>query len=162
MLGDGGGMYNELSSPALTNCILWGDTPNQIYNLSDNSSTISYSDIQGSGGSGPGWDSNLGIDGGGNIDADPQFVDADGPDDVLGTPDDNLRLQLTSPAIDAGDNTAPGLVGVTTDLGGHSRFVDVPSVPDTGVGPAPIVDMGACEAQDVSPAYLPLILKQHP
>jgi hypothetical protein len=31
-------------------------------------------------------------------------VDADGPDDKTGTPDDDLRLQFTSPAVDKGDN----------------------------------------------------------
>ena len=86
------------------------------------------------------WDSALGIDGGGNIDADPLFVDA-----VAG----DLRLQLTSPAIDAGDNTAVPL-GITTDLGGHPRFVDVPTVPDTGTkepgDDRPLVDLGAYEA----------------
>jgi hypothetical protein len=48
------------------------------------------------------------------------------------------------------------------DLDGYPRCVDIPDVPDTGVGPAPIVDMGACEAQAVTPVYLPLILKNYP
>lgn len=37
--------------------------------------------------------------------ADPQFVDADGPDDVLGTVDDNFRLSSSSPCVDTGDET---------------------------------------------------------
>ncbi len=32
----------------------------------------------------------------------------------------------------------------------RSRFVDDPSVPDTGVGPPPVVDIGPYEAQDAS------------
>jgi hypothetical protein len=172
-------MYNEVSDPTLTNCILWGNTatngaPGAQISNEGSSPTISYSLVQDSGGSGAGWDSSLGIDGGGNIDEDPQFVDADGPDDVVGTPDDNLRLQLTSPAIDAGDNSAlpPDTFDLDgdgdtaellpLDLDGYPRCVDIPDVPDTGVGPAPIVDMGACEAQEVSPVYLPLILKNQP
>jgi hypothetical protein len=74
---------------------------------------------------------------GGNIDAEPQFVDV---------PDGDLHLQDTSPAIDAGDNGAVP-TGVVTDLDGYPRFVDVPTVVDTGKGTPPIVDMGAYEVQ---------------
>lgn len=92
----------------LTNVIVWGDSAPEgpeIYN--DGSSlSISYSDIQGCGGSGSGWNLDYGTDGGGNIDADPRFVDA---------ANGNLRLKLTSPAIDAGNNAAVPS-GVTTDL----------------------------------------------
>ena len=143
-----GGMYNYNSNPTLNNVILWGDsapTGPEISNSGSNP-TIAYSAVQGSGGSGAGWNSALGTDGGGNIDADPLFVDADGPDNTLGTADDNLRLQLTSPAIDAGDNGAIP-IGVTTDLDDNPRFVDIPTVPDTGNGTPPIVDMGAYEFQ---------------
>jgi len=133
----GGGMVNVQSNPTLANLILWGNsapTGPEIYNASSNP-TISYSDIQGCGGSGSGWQSACGSDGGGNIDTDPRFVDA---------ASGNLRLQLTSPAIDAGNNAAVP-PGVTTDLDGNSRFVDIPTVPDTGSGTPPIVDMGAYE-----------------
>ena len=78
------------------------------------------------------------------LDADPMFVDADGPDNVPGTEDDDLRLLPGSPAIDAGDNSAVP-PNVTTDLDGNPRFVDDPATADTGVGPPPVVDMGACE-----------------
>ena len=40
--------------------------------------------------------------GAGNLDSDPMFVDADGPDDIAGAADDNLRLMPGSLAIDAG------------------------------------------------------------
>ncbi len=134
----GGGMYNSSSSPALTNAILWGNTAtsagSQIYNYNPSSiPAIAYSDIQDSGGSGAGWDSSLGTDGGGNVDADPLFVDFANGD---------IYLELSSPAIDAGDNLS---VTVTTDLDGNPRFVDIPTVPDTGNGTPPIVDMGAYE-----------------
>ncbi len=39
----------------------------------------------------------------GNVDLDPLFVDADGPDNILGTEDDNLRLSAFSPLINLGD-----------------------------------------------------------
>jgi hypothetical protein len=38
---------------------------------------------------------------------------------------------------------------MTTDLDGESRFVDDPTVVDTGNGTAPIVDMGAYESDDL-------------
>ena len=68
---------------------------------------------------------------------DPLFVNP-----ALG----NFRLsQGSSPLVDAGNtNLFPS--GITTDLDGNPRFVDMPLVPDTGVGAPPIVDMGAYEA----------------
>jgi len=136
----GGGMFNYKSTnPTLTNCIFWGDTAPiapEIRNY-QSSPTVTYSDIAGSGGSSS-WDLSLGTDGGGNIDANPLFADAD------------LRLSVGSPCIDAGDNTAvPG--GVTTDLDGNPRFVDDPDTTDTGNGTPPIVDMGAYEYQPTPP-----------
>ena len=51
----GGAIYNYNSTAVLTNCILWGNTAtngDQIWN-STATPTISYSDIEGSGGSAP-------------------------------------------------------------------------------------------------------------
>jgi hypothetical protein len=77
--------------------------------------------------------------------ADPLFV---------APAQDDFRLQLHSPAVDAGDNNrVPN--GVTTDLAGGPRFVDVPAVPDTGAGSRPIVDIGAYEVNDQ--LFLPLV-----
>ncbi len=73
----------------------------------------------------------------GCIDADPLFVAPANWDYHLGA---------GSPCIDAGDN-ARVPVGVTLDLDGLPRFVDDPTVPDTGSGSAPLVDMGATERQ---------------
>ena len=128
---EGGGMFNLGSSPTVTNCILWGDTPEEIHNHDDpnfpSAATVTYSDVQG--GTAQPWF------GTGCLDADPLFVDADGPDDTFGTNDDNLRLSGGSPCIDAGDNAAvPG--GLTTDLDGNPRI-------SHGT-----VDMGAYERQD--------------
>jgi hypothetical protein len=103
-------------------------------------------------GSGVYNDASTVTDNGGNIDADPQFVNAE---------DGDLHLQSISPAIDAGDNSAlPS--SVTTDLDGNPRFVDIPTVSDTGSGTPPIVDMGAYEVQTLrNRVYLPLILRNH-
>jgi predicted outer membrane repeat protein len=157
----GGGMYNDSSSPTLTNVIMWGNTATNdgqgIYNIASNP-TISYSNIQNCGSSSGFWVIACGTDGGHNIAGDPRFEDADGADNTPGTADDNLRLQLTSHCIDAGKNAAVP-PGVTTDLDGNPRFVDIPTVPDTGSGTPPIVDMGAYEAR--LKVYLPLVLRNH-
>jgi hypothetical protein len=62
-------------------------------------------------------------DGGNNLMVDPQFVDADGADNLIGTSDDDLKLPITSPALDGGNNAAVP-AGVTTDLAGLPRLVD--------------------------------------
>jgi hypothetical protein len=81
----------------------------------------------------------------GNIDADPNFVNATGPDGIYGTEDDDLRLLPGSPCIDAGDN-ADVPADVNTDLAGNPRFFDDPNtIHATGSGKPPIVDMGAYE-----------------
>jgi len=129
----GGGMYNYHSNPTLNNCILWGNSASygipEIYNV-NSTPIISYSDIQGCGGS-ENWDPSFGVDSGYNIDADPLFVD-------MGNGD--LHLQSGSPAIDAGNNDALP-PDDTTDLDGNPRIVDGDLDGDT------IVDMGAYEYQ---------------
>ncbi|MCP4712935.1 MAG: right-handed parallel beta-helix repeat-containing protein [Planctomycetes bacterium] len=118
----GDGMCNlSNSSPVVMNCIFWSDGAiggNMFYN-DDDGPTISYCDIVGCWAGGI-WDSTLGIDGGGNIDVDPLYVDADGEDDVAGTKDDDLRLRSYSGCIDRGDPLGDysGLV----DMEGESRI----------------------------------------
>ncbi len=146
--GSGGGIGNEDSNATVVNCVLWGNSPDQIYDDSDATSTVLYSNVQG------GWS------GAGNLDTEPLFVDPDGLDDVVGTEDDNLRLSSGSPCIDAADNTAVPSDAtdldddgdtdepIPFDLDGNPRFIDDPWSPDTGAGDCPIVDMGAYEFQD--------------
>jgi len=128
----------------LVNCILWDNCAWEEISIygSPSDVSISYSNIKG----GrynifPFDDLNWGD---GNIDTDPLFSDADGPDNVAGTEDDNLRLLPGSPCIDAGDNYAVP-EGITKDLDGNLRFFDDPNTADTGNGIPPIVDMGAYE-----------------
>jgi len=135
----GGAIYNaNSSSPTLVNSILWGDTAsvsgNEISNVSGSTAAISYCDIEGSGGSGVGWDTSLGTDGGGNIDSDPLFyddTDPDGADNVFATSDDGLTLATGSPAVDAGTSTGapsediagiPRPLGTGHDLGAYERW----------------------------------------
>lgn len=109
-------MYNSASFPTVTNCILWGDTASVGPEIFDSNSTpmVSYSDISG------------GYGGVSNINADPRFVNPG-----------NVQLTSTSPAIDAGDNTA---VTTSYDLYGTVRILDGPDVDTTAT-----VDMGAYE-----------------
>ncbi|HEX4796632.1 MAG TPA: SdrD B-like domain-containing protein [Humisphaera sp.] len=123
---------------ALSNCVVAGDG----IATSESTLSISYSDMPSS------------TVGTGNLSADPHFVrnPGPGPDGKWGTTDDDygdLHLQKTSPAIDAGDNSAVP-AGTTTDIAGNPRFFNVGDVADTGHGTAPIVDMGAYEAQFAS------------
>jgi len=153
----GGGISNWNSNPTLTNCILWGNTASQqgpeIYNTNESTPTISYSDIEGSGGS-TSWNPDLGIDLGNNIDDDPLFVDPVPAANAPTTAGD-CRLRLGSPAIDVGNSGAVP-TGVTTDLDGNPRIVD-----GTGDGAA-VVDMGAYEFQILfAKIYLPLVLANH-
>ncbi|MCH7685659.1 MAG: hypothetical protein IH899_03085 [Planctomycetes bacterium] len=143
--GNDGAVWNIFESrPALWNCILWNNSDrsgmieaSQITDALDGNAAINHSCVQGLTGS---------LGGEGNIGTDPRFVSRLGKDGLAGTEDDDLRLLAGSPAIDAGDHEfVPE--GITTDLDGNPRFVDDPAAPDTGVGDAPIVDMGAYEFQ---------------
>ncbi len=175
---EGGAIHNVNSTPTLFNTILWGNRAaragNQIFNRNSLVAPpeVFFSIIEGGVPEGTN-------DGGNNLDADPFFVDADGPDDIPGTDDDDLRLLAGSPAIDAGLNSAVvndyldfDLDGdtsepLTVDLDGHVRIYD------GGIGEA-IVDLGAYEfgappvvlvaVEDPAPALAeaPLFLAAYP
>ncbi len=113
----GGGVYRNGGGLTLSNCILWGDTGGEA----GNAPAIGFSDVQG------------GFAGPLVINLDPQFVNAAAGD---------FHLQVTSPCIDA----AIGPVAPLLDLDGNGR-VDVPSIPNTGVGPIAYFDIGAYENQ---------------
>ena len=97
-----------------------------------------------------------------SIDADPRFADPDGPDNDPTTFEDNdYGLALDSPCIDRGYHM-PLLVffdwfdldgdditnePIPLDLAWQTRRVDIPSVPDLGVGAPPLIDMGCFERQ---------------
>jgi hypothetical protein len=109
----GGGIWvGSVSSPAITNSIVWGNTSaNGSDGLgvdSTSSAQALYSDIQD------------GFPGEGNLNADPRFVNRSGGD---------LHLSSGSPCIDAGTAAIASLPG--TDLDGNPRVVG--SAPDMGV-----------------------------
>jgi predicted outer membrane repeat protein len=127
---EGGAMKSEAlnsDTPSLlllTNCIVWGDSPDEFEQDTASETTVLFSDVQG------GWP------GPGNVDADPMFTD----------PISDYRLQSGSPCIDAGHNNA--IAGLAdTDFDGNPRFADDPATDDTGCGIPVVVDMGAYEYQ---------------
>lgn len=92
---NGAVMSNSKSHPVITNSIIWGNS-STIYN--DNSSpTFIKSIIEGSGGS-LNWKSVTGIDGGGNLDEDPLFVEWKNPD-YAPTIEGDYRVKANSAAI---------------------------------------------------------------
>jgi hypothetical protein len=163
----GGGFQSSQNCVVtIANSVFWGNTTfsgttaprtdeiAQVQVSSPASFTIDFSVVQG-------LDALIGT---ALMDVDPLLVDALGADGVAGTMDDDLRLSSASPAIDAGDN---GMVGVDAfdldgdgdfvevvpfDLAGGARFIDDVATADTGVGAAPIVDLGAYEAASGAPA----------
>ncbi|MBN1889605.1 MAG: DUF11 domain-containing protein [Thermoflexales bacterium] len=144
--GDGGGLYNYFwSDCSIQNSLVWGNEPDQVYNKYSDP-TIAFSDIQGSGGSGPAWGTVVGLDGGGNLDVDPRFVNPVDPM-VAPTMAGDLHLRPGSPAIDAGD--AALVPTDTLDLDGDGDTAealpfDLAGQPRVAYGG---VDMGAYEFQ---------------
>jgi hypothetical protein len=150
----GGGVFGEDCNTTLTNCILWNNTANygpQVYITDHSHLTVLYSNVQGGLAAIIADYMSTVTWGAGNIDLDPNFVDADGPDNIAGTMDDNLKLLAGSPCIDTGDNNSVPLDsadldndGNTTeqtplDLDEHRRFVD------GDCNDTVIADMGAYE-----------------
>ncbi|MBB4120104.1 hypothetical protein GGR32_002421, partial [Mesonia hippocampi] len=110
----GSGIYNYESSPTIKNSIIYGNTTSEIINSTNSSPNFSHSIVYASTLNGV-WDTNLGIDNGNNLDADPLFINSL-----------DFSLRDGSPAIDAGDNTAytnaGGDLNNDTDLAGNTRL----------------------------------------
>jgi hypothetical protein len=123
----GGGLANSGASASIVNCIFWdnsgtGGAQSAATQISPGT-PATYSIVE------------FGLAGTGNLSVDPQFVD-------VATRD--FALLPTSPAIDAGNNAGvPAMI--VGDFLAARRFFDEPSVADTGLGLAPIVDIGAHE-----------------
>lgn len=121
----------------LHNSILWDNSAPEGAGLSGRA-LVTFSNMQDRGYAGQA----------GNLSGDPGFVDLAARD---------LRLAAGSPCVDAGsdgqlvmdylDLDHDGLVfeSVPVDHDGLRRKVDDPAAPDTGLGRAPLADMGAYE-----------------
>ncbi|MFO0875182.1 MAG: hypothetical protein U0575_14595 [Phycisphaerales bacterium] len=134
----GGGIYLPFAGTHwLLGSILWGNTAPNGANVYDpnNSLYVRDSDLQGSGGSNA-WHPGFGGDGGGNIDADPQFFD------------DGFHLTATSPCIDA--VIVGGYSSSQFDLDGNPRTLD------GNLDGVAVTDMGADEL-DPSTTVAPFV-----
>lgn len=132
----GGAVLNCYSCDGtLANSIFWNNTGGEVVN---GIPVIVHSCVMG------------GFAGTGNIAGDPRFIRPpfEGVDGVWGTDDDDygdLRLRAGSPCIDAADSSQPEIAGLGSDLFGETRFLDDPGTPDTGIGSAPLIDIGVAE-----------------
>jgi hypothetical protein len=113
----GDGIYNQLnSSPVITNSLSWnnGGAGNEIVNQDVASvPVVSYSHIQG------GY---AGCSNCTNAAINPDMInidDADGPDNIFGTPDDGLQLMTNSPCVNQGNNV---VVTILTDITNNPRI----------------------------------------
>lgn len=144
--GFGGGIVCG-SLTTITNCIFWQNAdPDGMIESSqitgNDSVVLSYSLVQGL---------DTFADGTGNLNADPLFQNPVGPDGIPGTLDDDLRLSLYSPCIDAGNSSA--LPEDSFDLDSDGSTVEPipldldgsPRLGDGDVDGMMIVDMGAYE-----------------
>ncbi|ABX05153.1 MAG TPA: hypothetical protein DEF47_16180 [Herpetosiphon sp.] len=129
----------------LHNSIVWENNGIAPINGSNNNLNlnVSYSIVQG------------GFIGTGNSSSDPQFVDADGADNLVGTLDDDLNLQANSAARNTGNPSL--LPSDQTDLDGDN---DVSEAIPLTIDYRPrinegFVDMGPYEYQGNEPTITP-------
>ncbi len=138
-------LFAQSSGVGVRNSVIWNNAPGALgHTAAGLGVTYSVGDF--------------GLVGAGNRASDPLLVrEPDPGDGQWATLADNdygdLRLQLGSPGLDSGDNSQ---VSAQLDLDRLPRRVDIPSVPDSGLGTAPLVDMGAYEFQ-VLELFLPLV-----
>jgi len=124
--GGGVGQRSNQTAPALANCIIWANSPNQIGADSYSPSpVVTYSCVQG------GWP------GAGNISSNPNL-------------DAGFAPQAGSPVIDAGNNHAIPFEASCTDLGAAPRLMDDPQTTDTGAGSCRLVDIGVYEFSGIT------------
>jgi len=121
---------NGHSNATFSNCILWGNVPDEVY-VNTGTVTVDYSDVQG------------GYPGAGNIDADPYFADPNNDDYRLkseaGRWDPNSKSwvldDVTSPCIDAGNPGCPlgnepnDLSNVRINMGAYGRTGEASRTP---------------------------------
>jgi len=113
--GVGGVWFGGLGDMTIANSIFWNNQSDCcVYHgvaYGEYPPEVNYSCMQGGA---PAW-------GVGNVSYEPLFVDANGLDNILGTEDDNFRLSVDSPLIDAGDPDPPLVPYMDHD--GHERIL---------------------------------------
>jgi len=120
----GGAIAIQESSLVIRNSIVWGNGSDPIYDYASSVVDVQYSIVEGI------------AAGLGNSNLDPLFVNAVGADGISGTADDDLHVQINSPAIDAGNNSdIPADLSdingngntsepIPIDLDGHARLTN--------------------------------------
>jgi hypothetical protein len=141
----GGGINNFDVDSQIINSIVWNnkdvsgiDRISENIYISGTPVSLTSSLVEGAYAGGSGWIGGSYVDGGGNIDQNPLFIDPVSPSSTPTTTGD-LRLLEGSPAIDIGANDF--VLDVPTDLDGEPRIAD-----GSCRGSA-VVDMGAYEYQ---------------
>ncbi len=137
---DGLVIQNARGTTSLANSIVWQNAyPGYSLETDTVKTAVTYSDLETT------------RAGTGNKALDPKFIRpaSSGADRVWGTADDDygdLRLQASSPCLDAGNNEAIP-AGYLHDLAGKVRVFDAPGIPNTGnpIGAPQLVDMGCYE-----------------
>ncbi|RJP79695.1 MAG: T9SS C-terminal target domain-containing protein [Candidatus Zixiibacteriota bacterium] len=121
----GGGIFVSLPHQIeISNCIVYGNIPDQVYCYGSGVPILSYSNIQG------------GYPGTGNINADPLFVSGPGGDYYLSQTAAGQIQQ--SPCVNAGDPASPMVDGTTrTDQAPDLGIVDMGYHYNTTVPPPP-------------------------
>ena len=121
----GGALYAKGSAhPLIINSVMWDDIPNEIGKDTSSTVTATYSNVQG----GCTVAAGCTTDETGNMDLNPRFLDENIGD---------LRLWVSSPVVDKGDNAAAD--GISTDKSGDPRILDGDNDNDA------VVDLGAYE-----------------
>lgn len=116
----GGGISITGGTPLLRNSVLWSNSdasgtnePAQVRQFAGTPIIVDYCCMQA-------WTGSL--QGIGNISVPPTFVDADGPDNVFGTDDDDLHLRPFSPCVNGGD-PAEVIPPDDNDMDGQGRVM---------------------------------------
>jgi hypothetical protein len=139
-----GGQPSDIT---LRNSIVWGNATVIGAPVGGNALALGGSTVLFERCDAQGWAGPVGSIGGTQtFAADPAFLDSDGADGVAGTADDDLRLRLVSPCIDAWDEGVIDLeYYLAYDIANVERPYDMPTVADTGMGTDPYGDLGCFE-----------------
>lgn len=141
---NGGGLHSDVGVNEVSSCVVWSNVDSsgagqsaQLFGPS-NWLPTDHSCVQG-------WTGSLG--GVGNFGSDPQLLDIDGADNLLGTVDDTPDVASGSPCDDAGVTTL--LPADAGDMDGDGNLTELSPLDFHGGGRVMnfVIDIGAAERQ---------------